>query len=106
MGIIVQKFGGTSVKDSERILEIATKIIERKKSGNDIVVVLSAQVIISFDFFFVLSPIVLLDHQFAALPNFVIVELKLDDPRRRFVLFRSRRVSTPLIQNWPLKMAA
>ena len=43
MGIIVQKFGGTSVKDSERILEIATKIIERKKSGDDIVVVLSAQ---------------------------------------------------------------
>lgn len=43
MGIIIQKFGGTSVKNTERILEIAKKIVERKKLGDDIVVVLSAQ---------------------------------------------------------------
>lgn len=43
MGIIVQKFGGTSVKNTERILEVARKVIERKKAGDEIVVVLSAQ---------------------------------------------------------------
>lgn len=43
MGTIIQKFGGTSVKNTERILEIAKKIVERKKLGDDIVVVLSAQ---------------------------------------------------------------
>ncbi|UUV19868.1 aspartate kinase [Fusobacteria bacterium ZRK30] len=43
MGVIIQKFGGTSVKNTERILEIAKKIVERKKLGDDIVVVLSAQ---------------------------------------------------------------
>ena len=43
MGIIIQKFGGTSVKDTERILEVAKKIVKRKKTGDDIVVVLSAQ---------------------------------------------------------------
>jgi len=43
MGIIIQKFGGTSVKNTERILEVAKKIVERKKTGDEIVVVLSAQ---------------------------------------------------------------
>ena len=43
MGVIIQKFGGTSVKNTERILEVAKKIVERKKMGDDIVVVLSAQ---------------------------------------------------------------
>ena len=43
MGIIIQKFGGTSVKNTERILEVAKKIVERKKMGDNIVVVLSAQ---------------------------------------------------------------
>ena len=43
MGIVVQKYGGTSIKDSERILEVAKKIIERKKLGNDMVIILSAQ---------------------------------------------------------------
>jgi len=43
VGIIIQKFGGTSVKNTERILEVAKKIVERKKMGDNIVVVLSAQ---------------------------------------------------------------
>jgi len=43
VGVIIQKFGGTSVKNTERILEVAKKIVERKKMGDDIVVVLSAQ---------------------------------------------------------------
>lgn len=43
METIIQKFGGTSVKDTERILEVAKKIVERRKRGNNIVVVLSAQ---------------------------------------------------------------
>jgi aspartate kinase len=43
VGIIIQKFGGTSVKNTERILEVAKKIVERKKAGDETVVVLSAQ---------------------------------------------------------------
>jgi aspartate kinase len=43
MGIIIQKFGGTSVKNTERLFEVAKKIVERKKAGHDMVVVLSAQ---------------------------------------------------------------
>lgn len=43
MGVIIQKFGGTSVKNTERILEVAKKIVERKKMGDGIVAVLSAQ---------------------------------------------------------------
>lgn len=43
MGVIIQKFGGTSVKNTERIWQVAKKIVEQKKIGDDIVVVLSAQ---------------------------------------------------------------
>ncbi|NQD68029.1 aspartate kinase [Bacillus haikouensis] len=42
MSIIVQKFGGTSVGSVERIQNVASRILEEKKRGNDVVVVVSA----------------------------------------------------------------
>jgi aspartate kinase len=42
MGIVVQKYGGTSVGTIEKMRIIAKKVIERKEKGNDIVVVVSA----------------------------------------------------------------
>ncbi|MGO5091541.1 aspartate kinase [Clostridium sp. LCP25S3_F10] len=42
MGIIVQKYGGTSVATVEKIKNVAKSIVKRKKEGNDIVVVVSA----------------------------------------------------------------
>ncbi|MFE8696940.1 aspartate kinase [Cytobacillus sp. FJAT-53684] len=42
MGLIVQKFGGTSVGDAEKIQNVATRVIEEKEKGNDVVVVVSA----------------------------------------------------------------
>ncbi len=42
MGIIVQKFGGTSVADLERIRNVAKRIAKTFDQGNDVVVVLSA----------------------------------------------------------------
>lgn len=41
--LIVQKFGGSSVADAERIKNVAKRIIETYDQGNDVVVVLSAQ---------------------------------------------------------------
>ena len=43
MALIVQKFGGSSVKDAERIFNVAKRITDTYKQGNDVVVVLSAQ---------------------------------------------------------------
>ena len=43
MGIVVQKFGGTSVANKERIENIANIIKDTYKKGNDIIVVVSAQ---------------------------------------------------------------
>ena len=40
--LIVKKFGGTSVADKERMLNVANRCIEEYKKGNDVVVVLSA----------------------------------------------------------------
>ncbi len=40
--LIVKKFGGTSVGDSERIRNVARRCAEEYKKGNDVVVVLSA----------------------------------------------------------------
>lgn len=40
--LIVKKFGGTSVGNSERIKNVARRIAEEYKKGNDVVVVLSA----------------------------------------------------------------
>lgn len=42
MGLIVQKYGGTSVGTIERIMRVADRIIETKQQGNDVVVVVSA----------------------------------------------------------------
>ena len=43
MALIVQKFGGSSVADAERIERVAWIIAEKYTEGNDVVVVLSAQ---------------------------------------------------------------
>ena len=40
--MIVEKFGGSSVANFERINAIADKVISTKNSGNDVVVVVSA----------------------------------------------------------------
>ncbi len=42
MALLVQKFGGTSVADTEHIKHVAERVIACKQQGNDIVVVLSA----------------------------------------------------------------
>jgi aspartate kinase len=42
MSIIVQKFGGSSVADSQKILAAARKAIRAQKEGNQVVVVVSA----------------------------------------------------------------
>jgi aspartate kinase len=42
MALIVQKYGGTSVADLEKIENVAQKVIRTKEAGNDVVVVLSA----------------------------------------------------------------
>lgn len=43
MGIIVQKFGGSSVANIERLNQVAGHIIEEAEKGNKVVVVVSAQ---------------------------------------------------------------
>lgn len=40
--VIVQKFGGTSVADTEKIKNVAKTVIREKNNGNDVVVVVSA----------------------------------------------------------------
>jgi aspartate kinase len=42
MALIVQKYGGTSVADAERIKNVARRIIARKEKGDQVVVVVSA----------------------------------------------------------------
>ncbi|HEX9888042.1 MAG TPA: aspartate kinase [Nitriliruptorales bacterium] len=42
MAIVVQKYGGTSVRDVERIQRVADRIASTKRAGNDVVVVVSA----------------------------------------------------------------
>lgn len=42
MGVIVQKFGGTSVADIERIQNVAGRVAKTYDAGNDVVVILSA----------------------------------------------------------------
>lgn len=42
MPLVVQKFGGTSVADPERIREVADHVARTKRHGNDVVVVVSA----------------------------------------------------------------
>jgi len=43
MGLIVQKFGGTSVANAERVRNVAKIITDTYRAGNDVVVVVSAQ---------------------------------------------------------------
>ena len=43
MGLIVQKFGGTSVRDRDRIFNVARIVADTHRAGNDVVVVVSAQ---------------------------------------------------------------
>lgn len=43
MALIVQKFGGTSVRDAERIDNVARIVTSAYKDGNDVIVVVSAQ---------------------------------------------------------------
>lgn len=40
--VVVQKFGGTSVADTEKIKKVADAVIREKELGNDVVVVVSA----------------------------------------------------------------
>ncbi|MCX5835970.1 MAG: aspartate kinase [Deltaproteobacteria bacterium] len=42
MGLIVQKYGGTSVADLGRIENVARRVIKTKEDGHDVIVVLSA----------------------------------------------------------------
>ena len=43
MSIIIQKFGGTSVENNEKLLNVCKHIIREYKSNNKVVVVVSAQ---------------------------------------------------------------
>lgn len=43
MGLIVQKFGGSSVANAERVMNVAQIVTETYRQGNDVVVVVSAQ---------------------------------------------------------------
>lgn len=43
MGLIVKKFGGSSVADAQRVFNVANIIIDDYRKGNDIIVVVSAQ---------------------------------------------------------------
>ncbi|MCU1590303.1 MAG: aspartate kinase [Frankiales bacterium] len=42
MGLVVQKYGGSSVSDAERIKRVAERIVATKKDGHDVCVVVSA----------------------------------------------------------------
>jgi aspartate kinase len=42
VALVVQKYGGSSVASAERIRRVAERIVETKRAGNDVVVVVSA----------------------------------------------------------------
>ncbi len=42
MALIIQKYGGTSVANAERVKEVAKRVLKYKKEGNDVIVVVSA----------------------------------------------------------------
>ncbi len=42
MGLVVQKYGGSSVADAERIKRVAERIVATRKSGHDVCVIVSA----------------------------------------------------------------
>lgn len=43
MGVVVQKFGGSSLKNADRVMEAARKAIRAKHAGNKVILVVSAQ---------------------------------------------------------------
>ena len=43
MGLIVQKFGGSSVANAQRVMNVAKIVTDTYKNGNDVIVVVSAQ---------------------------------------------------------------
>ena len=43
MALIVQKFGGSSVANAERVMNVANIVTDTYRAGNDVVVVVSAQ---------------------------------------------------------------
>lgn len=43
MGIIVQKFGGSSVENTDKLFNVCNHIIKEYDEGNYVVVVVSAQ---------------------------------------------------------------
>ena len=42
MALIVQKYGGSSVKDTDRIKNVANRVAEYRRQGDQVVVVVSA----------------------------------------------------------------
>ncbi|MDO5089292.1 MAG: aspartate kinase [Leptotrichiaceae bacterium] len=42
MALIIQKYGGTSVADAERVKEVAKRILKYKREGHDVIAVVSA----------------------------------------------------------------
>ncbi|MFC1501018.1 aspartate kinase [Elusimicrobiota bacterium] len=42
MSLVVMKFGGSSVADAEKIKNVASRVVEKRKAGNKVVVVVSA----------------------------------------------------------------
>ncbi|EPI60419.1 hypothetical protein HMPREF1579_00499, partial [Gardnerella vaginalis JCP8066] len=42
MALIVQKYGGSSVEDTDAIQRVAKRILDTKAAGNDVAVVVSA----------------------------------------------------------------
>jgi aspartate kinase len=42
VGLVVQKYGGSSVSDAESVKRVARRIVETKKAGDDVVVIVSA----------------------------------------------------------------
>lgn len=43
MGIIVQKYGGSSVADPEKVMAVARRVVATAREGHQVVVVVSAQ---------------------------------------------------------------
>src|SRR5690554_5570432 len=42
MPLVVQKYGGSSLSDAAALIRVATRIVETKRAGNDVVVAVSA----------------------------------------------------------------
>ena len=43
MGLVVQKFGGSSVADAKKVMNVAERVTDEYKKGNSVIVVVSAQ---------------------------------------------------------------